>query len=117
MLIAAAITVNKVVFSHNMQEKETLEDKTFEDLGENVTAGPDGSVIVHTARLPGTISSYAGPVSLDIHIADGKITEIQALANAESPSFFLRASTLFDSWIVKTPDQKTYAKLLNQLNF
>ena len=111
MLIAAALTVNKAVFSHNMQAKETLEDKSSEAVGENVTAGPDGSVIVHTAGLPGTISGYAGPVPLDIHIADGKITEIQALANAESPSFFQRASALFESWIGKTPEQALEMKV------
>ncbi|MDE7346054.1 MAG: FMN-binding protein [Muribaculaceae bacterium] len=111
MLIAAAITVNKAVFSHNMQAKETLEDRTAETVGENVTAGSDGSVIIHTAGLPGTISGYAGPVPLDIHIADGKITEIQPLTNAESPSFFQRASTLFDSWIGKTPEQALEMKV------
>ncbi|MDE6559956.1 MAG: hypothetical protein K2K75_01095 [Muribaculaceae bacterium] len=107
MLIAATITVNKAVFSHNMQGKETFDDKSPEAVRENVTVGPDGSVIVHTAGLHRTISGYAGPVPLDIHISDAKITEIHALANAESPSFFQRASTLFDSWIGKTPDQKT----------
>ena len=69
MLIAAAITVNKAVFSHNMQGKETFDDRSHEAVRENVTVGPDGSVIVHTAGLPGTISGYAGPVPLALGCA------------------------------------------------
>ena len=105
MLIAAAMIVNKAIFGYKLQTIESLDEKPSEDIGDTITVGPDGSVIIHTAELPGTISGYAGPVPLDIYIADGKIIEIKALENTETPSFFKRASVLFDSWIGKTPQE------------
>lgn len=110
MLIAAAITVNKAVFDHNIQETQSSEEN-FSASGDQITIGPDSSVIIHTAELPGTINGYAGPVPLDIYLADGKISEIKALPNADSPSFFQRASALFDSWLGKTPAQALEMKV------
>lgn len=104
MLIAAAITVNKVVFGHNMQRIETPENQSSVAVRDTVAAGPDGSVIIHTSGLPGTISGYAGPVPLDIFITDGKISEIKALPNAETPSFFKRAEELLSKWNGMTPE-------------
>lgn len=110
MLIAAAITVNKAVFGHNIQETQSTEEN-FSASEDPVIVGPDGSVIIHTAELPGTINGYAGPVPLDIHLADGKVSEIKALPNADTPSFFQRASALLDSWIGKTPGQALEMKV------
>lgn len=104
MLIAAAITVNKAVFGYNIQKIESAEDKTTV-AEEPSTVETDGSVIIHTDELPKTIDGYAGPVPLDIYISDGKISDIEALPNAETPSFFERASVILDSWIGKTPEQ------------
>lgn len=111
MLIAAAITVNKAVFGNNIQRIETSEDKSSEAVGDTFSEGPDGNVIIHTADLPGTINGYAGPVPLDIYLTDGKISEIKALPNAESPSFFQRASAVLDSWIGNTPEQALELKV------
>lgn len=111
MLMAAAITVNKAVFGHNMQRIETSKDKSSEAAGENVTAAPDGNLIIHTAELPGTINGYAGPVALDIYLEDGKISEIKALPNAETPSFFNRAEELLSKWNGMTPEDALKVKV------
>lgn len=110
MLMAAAITVNKSIFGYRIGSHEAEHTET------PVAAEPDlssGEIVIHTAHLPGVINGYAGPVPLDIYISDGKITDIKVLPNAESPSFFKRASTLLDRWIGKTPqealDMKVYA--------
>lgn len=101
LMTAAAITVNKSVFGHRV---DTIGERgvTLETEDSIVTLS-DGSTVIHTADLSGMINGYAGPVNMDIHIADGKISEITPLPNAETPSFFKRASVLFDSWIGKTP--------------
>lgn len=110
MLIAAALTVNKAVFTHNIPETPSAEDNP-DITGDTVTIDRDGNVTIHTAGLKGTINGYAGPVPLDIYIKDGTISEIKALPNAETPSFFERASTLFDTWIGETPSQALEMKV------
>ena len=110
MLIAAAITVNKAVFCHNIQETSSAEENSSAS-GDTITVESDGTTIIHTAGMPKTIDGYAGPVPLDIYIHDGKISDIKALTNAESPSFFQRASAILDSWIGKTPEQALEMKV------
>ena len=62
MLTAAAITVNKAVFGHDIQRTESPGNTSSDAVGDTITVGADGSVIIHTAGLPGTISGYGGPV-------------------------------------------------------
>lgn len=102
MVAAAAITVNKSILGHRI-EKASATVSTNLPVSDTVTLASDGSVIVHTQGMPGTINGYAGPVPLDIYISDGKITEVKALSNAETPSFFKRASKLLSAWNGKTP--------------
>ena len=104
MLIAASITVNKAVFNHNIGENLSSEVKS-NGTEDTETVSSDSIVIIHTAELPKTIDGYAGPVPLDIYINDGKISDIKALPNAETPSFFERASVILETWIGKTPEQ------------
>lgn len=104
MVSAAAITVNKTIFGVNIQETAPEEQKNVVS-GDNITAVPDGSSVIHTSALPGTINGYAGPVSLDITIKEGKISGIEALPNAETPSFFNRAAELFNTWKGKSPEE------------
>ncbi|MDE6298105.1 MAG: FMN-binding protein, partial [Muribaculaceae bacterium] len=104
MLAAAAISVNKAVFGHDLDQSSESE-KLSATPSDNITVNPDGSIVIHTASLPGVINGYAGPVPLDIYIKDNRITDIKALPNVETPSFFNRASDLFDNWIGKTVDE------------
>ncbi|MDE6717777.1 MAG: FMN-binding protein [Muribaculaceae bacterium] len=65
----------------------------------------DGVTVIHTSGLSGTISGYAGSVPLDIYIRDGRISEIETLPNAETPSFFQRASGILKEWEGKSPEE------------
>lgn len=107
MLIAAAITVNKTVFGYDIckPESQVVTDTGAAIASDTITIEPEGTTIVHTSMLSGTIDGYAGPVPLDIYISDGKIAEIKALENAETPSFFNRASELLTVWTGKTPGE------------
>lgn len=101
MLVAAAMIVNKSVFNHEIRKAPV--SSAVAATADTITMLPGGEIVIHTAHLAGTIDGYAGPVPLDIHVADGRITAIRPLPNAESPSFFKRASAILDSWNGKTP--------------
>ncbi len=104
MMMAAAITVNKTIFGHSLEKTSPKEEQSITESDE-VTVLPDGNVIIHTKGMPKTVDGYAGPVPLDIYITDGKISEVKALPNAETPSFFKRASQLLSEWNGKTPSE------------
>lgn len=102
MLAGASITVNKALFGFKLDAPVNSGNS---DLIPSDTTSylPDGSAVVHTEGLPNTIEGFAGAVPLDIIIKDGKISEITPLPNSETPSFFERASEIFESWIGRTP--------------
>lgn len=101
MVMAASMTVDKSLFGRSLAP-EAASDASGPTEAEAITVAPDGSVVVHTSGLPGTINGYAGPVPLDIHVADGKVTGVEALPNSETPAFFNRASALLSSWDGRT---------------
>ncbi len=110
MLIAASVTVNKALFGRSLADNsaseaiEACKAQPVEILARDET-------VIHTADVPGTISGYAGPVALDIRISGGKISEITPLPNAESPSFFDRATVVLTNWRGKTPDEALEMKV------
>lgn len=103
MVSAAAITVNKAVFGNEVGSPAQAASEHGASI--DPVTHSDGKTVIHTDGLEGTISGYSGPVPLDIYISDGRITEIEPLANAESPSFFKRASGILDEWKGKTPQE------------
>lgn len=108
MLACAAVTVNKTLFGHKIESKETAElsKQSAASLSvDTVTMLPDGVEVIHTAAVADSVLGFAGPVPLDIYISDGKITKIEALPNAETPSFFERASQMLDIWVGHTPQE------------
>ncbi len=100
MMCAAAICVNKGIFGHDFEKAALPEEENLIPT-DSVTRNSDGSVTVHTRALTDA-QGYAGPVPLDITI-DGKgtVTSVTPLENAETPSFFNRASELFGGWVGK----------------
>lgn len=98
MMCAAAICVNKSLGGHAYAAPAVEAVPVSTD---TITRLPDGSAVIHTAYLT-KADGFAGPVPLDIHVsAQGVITSIEPLPNAETPKFFRRASTLFDAWVGK----------------
>ena len=102
MMTAAAITVNKSLFGHDVEKTQTADVRTVEH-NDSVISVSNGITMIHTSALPGMINGYAGPVNLDICLTEGKISEIKPLPNTETPSFFNRASALLSAWDGKTP--------------
>lgn len=105
MIFAAALSVNKSLFGHDFRNHVSEAPATLAALSDTVTTMPDGSRVVHTSGMPGTIAGYAGPVPLDITIANGRIAAVEALPNAETPSFFEHAKSLLPAWNGLTPEE------------
>lgn len=103
LMCVTAICVNKTVFGHKFSsEKESI--KNTQALVDSVSTDAEGTMIIHTSGLCET-EGYAGKVPLDIYIEDGRIKNIVALPNDETPSFFEHASEIFAQWIGKTPEE------------
>lgn len=58
----------------------------------------DGSVRLNTSELGKDIVGYGGNVPLEITLRDGKVENIRALTNSETPDFFRLASALLTKW-------------------
>lgn len=71
----------------------------------------DGTVIVNTTALGKDIVGYAGQVPLEIYLKEGKVSQVKALANTETPDFFEKASRLLTLWNGKTLDEAQTMKV------
>lgn len=104
MMAAAAITVNKTIFGSDIS-RPAASEKVESLSRDTITVLSEGNVVIHTSSILGTAVGYAGPVPLDIHIKEGRISGIEPLENSETPGFFKRASAILESWIGKTPEE------------
>ena len=106
MLACAALAVNKTLFGHKIEAKSVTEVSEISKADtDTISTLPDGTEVIHTSAVADSVQGYAGPVPLDIYISEGKIAKIEALPNAETPSFFKRASAMFNEWIGLTPQE------------
>lgn len=79
---------------------------------EPITRQADGSLIISTQTITPDIKGYGGAVPLDIIVKEGKILEIQALKNAETPDFFhLVEIELLPKWKGKTMKEAASAEI------
>ena len=66
---------------------------------EVMTKKADGTYIVNTTTLGKDIKGFRGNTPLAIYIKKGKIVEIKALANQETPKFFNKVKQgLLNKW-------------------
>lgn len=105
LLLAIAVWHNHKIFGHELrQEEQTSETPTA-----NTVKGQD--IVINTTTLGKDITGYGGNVPLEITIKDGRITNIKALENQETPDFFEQASTLLDKWKGKTVEEAMNLKV------
>lgn len=111
MLAAASLSVNKALLGQKIEKEKVNAEEisaswdSQSEIPDIVSRLADGTEVIHTSVAGDSIQGYAGPVPLDIYISEGKIVDIKALPNAETPSFFDRASALFDKWVGYTPQE------------
>ena len=71
----------------------------------------DGTVVISTAGLAKGVKGFGGPVPLEIYLKKGRVQQVKALPNSESPDFFQEASVLLSRWNGKTPEQALAMKV------
>ena len=110
ILIVASLAIVKhgswwgYELTDNSQTETTTDNDTLRTL-------PDGTVVVNTTALGADITGYAGKVPLEISLKEGKVMQVKALANTETPDFFDQASDLLTKWNGKTIEEAMRTKV------
>lgn len=93
MVVAVSIHRDGKVAGRELKQQQKAPPKT-----ETMVVLEDGSVRLNTTELGKDIIGYGGTVPLEITLQDGRVKNIKALANSESPEFFGEASALLSKW-------------------
>ena len=93
MVVAVSIRRDGKVAGWNVKNQQTVSQKA-----EPMVLLEDGSVRLNTSELGNDIVGYGGNVPLEITLRDGKVENIRALTNSETPDFFRLASALLTKW-------------------
>ena len=105
VMAVAAIQKNGKLLGHKIggESKTELTTDSLAGAGAEVLqTEDDGTIVVNTTSLCKDVDGYAGPVPIELRIKDGKIVELKALANDETPEFFEEAQVIIASWKDKT---------------
>lgn len=96
MLMAVVIQRDGRTFGHDLLPAAATTDTV-------ITHRPDGTLVLDTRTITRDIIGYGGPIPLRILLADGVVTDIDILDNAETPSFLTAAQSVISGWIGLTP--------------
>jgi NosR/NirI family nitrous oxide reductase transcriptional regulator len=80
-------------------------DTTAVDTVVTMTTLDDGTTVINTTTLGKDILGYVGPVPLEIHLKDGKISQVKPLKNNETPEFFDEAKAMLSQWDGQTVEE------------
>lgn len=102
LMASAAMLRDGTLFGHDLTVEADAESAAVYRV-ENA----DGSVTINTSAIGPEVTGYAGPVPVEIEIADGKVRRVEPLDNVETPGFFERVteSGLLDKWNGLTPEE------------
>lgn len=92
MMAAVSVRRDAKLLGHNFNEPQKAAQAAAND---TMRVEADGSIVINTTALGKDITGYGGAVPLEIVIKDGKVADIKALPNAETPDFFNNAKALF----------------------
>ena len=93
MVVAVSIRRDGKVVGRNVKNQQTVSQKA-----DPMVVLDDGSALLNTSELGKDIVGYGGNVPLEITLRDGKVENIRALTNSETPDFFRLASALLTKW-------------------
>lgn len=103
VMAAAAIRRDGKLLGHQLKgEKAPTEKAAGLDTLKRLA---DGTVVINTTGLAKDINGYGGTVPLELYIKDGKVAQVKALRNMETPDFFEEASQLLTRWNGKTIEE------------
>lgn len=96
MILGISIQRDTKWLGHELKEKQNTEANFT--VADAMRTKSDGSIIINTTTLGKDITGYGGNVPLEISIKDGKVINVKALKNSETPNFFNVAKTLLNKW-------------------
>lgn len=106
MVVAVSIRRDSKVAGQDVKDHQTASQKT-----EPMVVLEDGSVRLNTTELGKDIVGYGGTVPLEITLHEGRVENIRALANSETPDFFKEASVLLTKWNGQTVEDAQKMKV------
>ena len=106
MVVAVSIRRDGKVAGQEVKDHQTASQKT-----EPMVVLEDGSVRLNTTELGKDIVGYGGTVPLEITLHEGRVENIRALANSETPGFFKEASVLLAKWNGQTVEDAQKMKV------
>lgn len=109
MIIAISVNRDGRVFGYELNNYKVEEEESVNP--ENILN--DGTVVISTRSLASDIIGYGGPIPLEIYIRDGRIIDVKALRNAETPSYIddVKRTRVFKAWIGLTPEEALNLKV------
>lgn len=93
MVVAVSIRRDGKVAGWNVKNQQTVSQKA-----DPMVVLEDGSALLNTSELGKDIVGYGGNVPLEITLREGRVENIRALANSETPDFFRLAFALLTKW-------------------
>lgn len=111
LLVMLAVAINRDGKYFGKALKAEKANKTQYEKTDTVRTLDDGTVVVNTSKLGKDIIGYGGQVPLDIYIKDGKVSNVKALKNSETPDFFSEAAQILNKWNGKTTEEALALKV------
>jgi len=111
VLAVAAINRDGRVAGYELGKKPAADAATATTAVDSITVTGDGTTVVNTTGIGADIKGYAGAVPLEIRIKDGKIQQVKALPNNETPDFFEAAAEILAAWDGLSPEEALAKKV------
>lgn len=111
LLVMLAVAINRDGKYFGKDLKAEKANKTQYEQTDTMRILDDGTVVVNTSILGKDIIGYGGQVPLDIYIKDGKVSNVKALENSETPDFFSEAAQILNKWNGKTTEEALALKV------
>ena len=108
VLAVAAVQRDGKLLGNHVLSKDKQETKNKID---TLRTLDDGTVVLNTTFLAKDVKGFAGAVPLEIYLKKGKVQQVKALHNSETPEFMQEASELLDRWNGKTTEQALAMKV------
>ena len=108
VLAVAAVQRDGKLLGNHVLSKDKQETKNKID---TLRTLDDGSVVLNTTFLAKDVKGFAGAVPLEIYLKKGKVEQVKALHNSETPEFMQEARELLGRWNGKTTEQALAMKV------
>ena len=108
VLAVAAVQRDGKLLGNHVLSKDKQETKNKID---TLRTLDDGTVVLNTTFLAKDVKGFAGAVPLEIYLKKGKVQQVKALHNSETPEFMQEARELLGRWNGKTTEQALAMKV------